>query len=68
MRRIIRLEGTDQEFELTKATAINSDSVPFLLHVDRMPDGTYRLTYNAKLIPDFTKVVGVTLTIAREDD
>lgn len=63
MKRFIEVGST--RFELTKVTAIKSDSVPFLLHIDKLSDGTYRLTYNAVLIQDIEKIPG--FMIIRED-
>lgn len=63
-KRAIRINDT--EFELSKATALNSDYVKILMHIDELPDGTYRLTYNSKKIPDFTKVKFI--EVIREDD
>lgn len=63
MRRAIKIEGLDTELELSKATAVKTDKQ--MIHLDQLPDGTWRLIYNSKLIPDFTKVQS--LTIVRED-
>jgi hypothetical protein len=63
-RRAIELEGTDTVLELSKATAIKTDKN--MIHLDQLPDGTWRLIYNGNLIPDFTKVKS--LKILREDD
>jgi|GEM_PF-2888855 len=55
-RRALRIVGTDQVFEISRVTAINSDKADFVFHLDRLKDGTHRLTYNKALIPDWTKV------------
>ena len=63
MKRSIKLEGLDQELILSKATAVRTDKQ--MIHLDQLPDGTWRLIYNANLIPDFTKLKS--MTIIRED-
>lgn len=63
MKRAITLDGLDQELILSKATAIKTDKN--MIHLDQLPDGTWRLIYNANMIPDFTKLTS--LTIIRED-
>ena len=63
MRRAIKLEGLDLELELSKATAVKTDKN--MIHLDQLPNGTWRLIYNGKMIPDFTKLTS--LTIVRED-
>lgn len=55
MRRAIKLEGTDTELELSKATAITTKGRQ-MIHLDQLADGTWRLIYSSTLIPDFTKV------------
>lgn len=63
MHRAIKLEGLDQTLELSKATAVKTDKN--MIHLDQLPDGTWRLIYNGNMIPDFSKLVA--LTIIRED-
>jgi hypothetical protein len=63
MTRSIKLDGLDQELVLSKATAIKTEKN--MIHLDQLPDGTWRLIYNANMIPDFTKLTS--LTIIRED-
>ena len=63
MRRAIRIDGTEIELELSKATAVKTTKQ--MIHLDQLPDGTWRLIYNSNLIPDFTKVKA--FTIVRED-
>lgn len=62
-KRSIKIEGTDQELELSRATAVRTSKK--MIHLDELPDGTWRLIYNAEMIPDFSKVKS--LTIVRED-
>ena len=64
-KRWIRFDGVDKTFEISKATAIKAD-IDYLFHVDRLPDGTVRITYNAKVIPELSMVPG--LTIVREPE
>lgn len=54
MRRAIKLTGTDLVLELSKVTAIKTDKK--MIHLDELPDGTWRLIYNGNMIPDFTKI------------
>ncbi|KKM88919.1 hypothetical protein LCGC14_1253830 [marine sediment metagenome] len=62
-RRAILIEGLDTELELSKATAVRTQKQ--MIHLDQLPDGTWRLIYNLDLIPDFTKVKS--FKIIRED-
>ena len=61
--RAILIEGTDEVLVLSKATAVKTKQN--MIHLDQLPDGTWRLIYNGNMIPDFTKVLG--LKIIRED-
>lgn len=54
MRRAIKLTGTDLVLELSKVTAIKTEKK--MIHLDELPDGTWRLIYNGNMIPDFTKI------------
>lgn len=54
MRRAIKLTGTDLVLELSKVTAIKTDKK--MIHLDELPDGTWRLIFNGNMIPDFTKI------------
>lgn len=54
MRRAIKLTGTDLVLELSKVTAIKTDKR--MIHLDELPDGTWRLIFNGNMIPDFTKI------------
>jgi hypothetical protein len=47
MRRALRIsfeDGTSKDLELSKVTAIKADIG--MLHFDRLPDKTWRLTYS----------------------
>lgn len=63
MKRAIKLEGLDQELVLSKATAVKTDKN--MIHLDQLENGTWRLIYNGNMIPDFTKLIS--LTIVREE-
>ena len=63
MRRAIKIEGTEHELELSKVTSVKTDKR--MIHLDELPNGTWRLIYNGNMIPDFSKVEA--LTILRED-
>jgi len=62
-RRAIKLVGTDIILELSKVTAVRTKQR--MLHLDELPDGTWRLIYNGEHIPDFTKIE--CFKIVRED-
>lgn len=62
IRRAIELSGTGITLELSKVTAIHTDKN--MIHLDQLPDGTWRLIYSGKMIEDFTKIQA--LTIIRE--
>lgn len=62
-KRTIKIEGLGVELPLSKATAVKTEKQ--MIHLDQLPDGTWRLIYNSNLIPDFTQVKS--LTIVRED-
>jgi hypothetical protein len=65
--RRIRIHLSDHsttDLELSKATAIRTEKQ--MIHLDQLPNGTWRLIYNENLIPDFSKVTG--FTIVREDE
>lgn len=64
VRRAIELTGTDVTLELSKVTAIRTEKR--MIHLDELPDGTWRLIYNGNMIPDLTQVQA--LTIIREDN
>ena len=62
-RRAIEIEGTGETVELSKVTGVRTNKN--MIHLDQLPDGTWRLIYNSKMIPDFSKVLG--LKIIREE-
>jgi hypothetical protein len=63
--RALRFEGLGLELSISKAVAIRAD-IPTLLNIERMSDGTYKLLYNATVIPDFTKLEQI--TVVRHDN
>lgn len=63
MRRAIELVGLDRVLEISKATSVTTKNN--MIHLDELPDGTWRLIYNGKMIPDFSKLSE--LKIIRED-
>lgn len=63
MRRAIKIEGIDKELELSRAVRVKTTKS--MIHFDQLKDGTWRLTYSANVIPDFSKVKS--LKIIRED-
>jgi hypothetical protein len=54
VRRAIKLTGTDLVLELSKVTAVKTSQR--MIHLDELPDGTWRLIFNGNMIPDFTKI------------
>jgi hypothetical protein len=62
-RRAIEIVGLNKVLELSKATAVKTTNN--MIHLDELPDGTWRLIYNGNLIPDFSKVEA--LCVIRED-
>lgn len=63
LKRSIKLDGLDKELVLSKATAVKTEKQ--MIHLDQLPDGTWRLIYNANMIPNFTKLKS--MTIIREE-
>lgn len=54
--RKLLVVGPDLAFNITKHAAVQAD-IDTLISFERLKDGSgYRLTYNAIVIPDFTKV------------
>lgn len=64
-QRIIRISGLDIELNLSKAAAIKSGDKQ-MIHLDKLPDGSWRLIYSKDLIQDFSKVKS--LDIIRIDE
>ena len=64
MNRSIKINGIDKELILTKNVAINNVAKEFI-HLDKLPDGTWRIIYTTTTIPDLTKVES--FEIIRED-
>ena len=56
MKRSILIEGIDKELVLSKVTAVRTDKE--MIHLDQLADGTWRLIYNANLIPEIKDVNG----------
>jgi len=63
VKRSIKIEGTDIELPLSRATAVRTSKN--MIHLDQLDDGSWRLIYNSEMIPDITLVKG--FTIVRED-
>jgi hypothetical protein len=62
-RRAIEIVGVGQILELSKVTAVNTSKN--MIHFDQLDDGTWRLIYNGKMIPDFSLIESFKLI--RED-
>ena len=54
IKRVVKIVGTDQELVVSRVTAVNVDLK--MIHFDQLADGTWRITYNERMIPDFTQV------------
>ena len=56
--KIVKTDGTEESLALSKVTAIHDPEgkMSVLIHLDRLADGTWRLTYNKSHIPDFTAI------------
>lgn len=63
MKRSIKLEGLNQELVLSKVTSVKTNKE--MIHLDKLPDGTWRLIYNGNMISDFSKLTA--FSIIRED-
>jgi len=46
VRRAIKLEGTDTVLDLSKAATPKTEKE--FIHLDKLPDGTWRLLFNVK--------------------
>ena len=62
VRRAIKLEGTDVVLELSKAATPKTEKE--FIHLDKLPDGTWRLLFNVKGV-DVQQVQS--MQIIRED-
>jgi len=54
MKKSIYLKGIDKELILSKVASIDVDKK--FIHIEEMPDGTWRLNYSSNLIPDISKI------------
>jgi hypothetical protein len=66
VRRAVRInfkDGSSTTLELSKATEIRA--AIGMLHLDKLKDGTWRLTYSSDITKDFSKVVS--FEMVRED-
>lgn len=65
-KRYFTFKGTNVRIEIVKVTAVKSD-IDFIFHLDRLEKDKdesvpkCRLTYNAVLFPDFSKIDGITI-------
>lgn len=63
-KRTIKIVGTDIVLDLSRITSVSTAYE--MIHLDKLGDYTWRLTYNDNLIPDLSKVES--LQIVREND
>ncbi len=54
-KRFIKINGTNLKLPVSKLTSIKSDQM-MSIHFDKLKDGTWRIIYNERLIPDFSKI------------
>jgi hypothetical protein len=57
MRRAIELQGAGATLELSKVTTVSVKAR--MIHFDELPDGTWRMTYNRDMLPDFNPVTAL---------
>ena len=63
---IVSLKGGEKkELILSKATELQDESFPGMLHLDELKDGTWRLTFTRKAIGEFKNIEKI--EIIRED-
>lgn len=65
IKRYLKFEGTDTVLEVSKVTAIKAD-IDYLFHIDRLKDGTVRITYNETVFKDLSQIK--CMTIIRDDE
>ena len=70
MRRAFRVhknDGSFEDLEISRVAAIKdkNGSMSIMLHLDKLPDGTWRVTFNQFHIPDLTMIRNI--EIIRED-
>lgn len=63
-KRSVILQGTDRVLNLSVVTSLRLRNK--LIHLDKLLDGSWRLTYNSLMLPDITKVTALTM-IVEED-
>lgn len=54
-------DGTEKEFPISKATRIKSKGLYDLLHFDKLPDGTWRVTFSDLIAEDFSTIMSFTI-------
>ena len=65
VKRTIRINGTDKELEISKSACLKGVEKQ-MIHLDQLPDGTWRIVYTENTIADLTDVTS--FEIIREDD
>lgn len=68
-RLVIKLNGVDKELEVTKLTelTLNDESKEYI-NFDKMKDGTWRLIYTGRTIPDIKALQSIELVRIKEDE
>lgn len=56
---VIKTKSGDTELPLSKVTLARTDKQ--MIHIDQLPDGTWRMIYNESLIPNISEVEGFLL-------
>ena len=60
--RTLVFEGLNKRETLSRVTAINLEAVDKeFVYLDKLPDGTWQLTFTSKTIPDADNLVGILL-------
>lgn len=65
MKRIIKFNGIDKEFEVAKAVEIDIPTKQFI-YFEKMKDNKWRIAWTKNLIEDFKKLSSI--EIVRQDD
>jgi hypothetical protein len=65
-RRALELVGTGKTLELSRATKIKGPGKEFI-HFDKLPDGSWRLTWSEETVGQFSEVEELVMRIIRED-
>jgi hypothetical protein len=66
-RRALEIVGADKTLEISRATKIRSGNPDYeVIHFDKLPDGTWRLTWTEDTVGKFSDVEELVLRMIRE--